>query len=280
MSRAAVQSLFRGGHVRINGSPGKPSSRLAAGDVLDVEVVPRPSLSAEPEEMPLSLVYEDGDLAVIDKPAGLVVHPAPGHESGTLANVLAATYPEARDVGSELRPGIVHRLDKDTSGLMVVALTDAAHASLQQQISGRTAERRYLALVDGRLTPEEGEIDAPIGRHRSRRSLMATHGIASRPARTSYRVLEYLHTATYLEARLHTGRTHQIRVHLSTLGYPVIGDATYGAKPYPGLSRHFLHAYRLAVDSPTTGERLEFTSTLPVELQRVLDELRSPGPLS
>jgi 23S rRNA pseudouridine1911/1915/1917 synthase len=274
VSRSAVQLLFREGHVCLNGTPGKPATRVASGDVLDVEIVPRPPLTVEPCAMPLMVIYQDGDLAVIDKPAGLVVHPAPGNQTGTLANILAALFPQARDVGSQLRPGIVHRLDKETSGLMVVALNSPAHASLQIQISSRTAERRYLALVEGRLTPEYGEIDAPIGRHRTRRTLMAPHGQASRPARTSYRVVEYLPGATFLEARLHTGRTHQIRVHFSALRHPVAGDTTYGGRPIPGLHRHFLHAHRLAFDSPSTGERLEFESTLPADLQAVLDRLR------
>jgi 23S rRNA pseudouridine1911/1915/1917 synthase len=276
-SRAAVQELFRSGHVRINGVAGKPASRLSVGDVIDVDVVPRAPLSAAPEALPLSLVYEDQDMAVVDKPAGLVVHPAPGHPSGTLANIVAAAFPQLREVGSQLRPGIVHRLDKETSGLMVIALTDAAHASLQRQISSRSADRRYLALVEGRLRPEKGEIDAPIGRHRTRRTLMAVHGLASRPARTSYRTVEDLPAVTYVEARLHTGRTHQIRVHLAALGHPIVGDVAYGGKPYPGLSRHFLHAYRLTVSSPTSGQRLEFTSPLPGDLRKVLDDLRARG---
>jgi 23S rRNA pseudouridine1911/1915/1917 synthase len=274
VSRAAVQSLFRHGHVSINSRSSKPSHRMSAGDVVDVCMALPPSLSAAPEAIPLDVVYRDRDLAVVNKPAGLVVHPAPGHAGGTLVNALAAMFPDARSVGSELRPGVVHRLDKDTSGLMVVALTAGAHASLQAQIAGRTAARRYLTIASGHILPERGVIDAPIGRHRIHRTRMAVHGLRARPARTSYGVLEYLNDMTYLEATLHTGRTHQIRVHLAAIDHPIVGDVVYGGGIIPGLERQFLHAHRLAVTSPSTGVRLEFESPLPPDLQAFLEASR------
>jgi 23S rRNA pseudouridine1911/1915/1917 synthase len=274
LSRSAVQALFRDGLIEINGVAGRPSHRAAVGDVIAVTLEPRASLSAAPELIPIVVVYQDTDLAVIDKPAGLVVHPAPGHEHGTLANALAAHFPQLTRSGSELRPGIVHRLDKNTSGLMVVALSAPALADLQAQIRSRSVSREYRALVSGRLAPRTGSVEAPIGRDRTDRKRMAVHGVAARGARTSYRVLEYVGGFSYLAATLHTGRTHQIRVHLAAIGHPIVGDATYGGPQYPGLERHFLHACRLAVTSPSSGKRLEFTSCLSADLERVIHELR------
>jgi 23S rRNA pseudouridine1911/1915/1917 synthase len=253
----------------------RPAYRLKAGDEIDVEPIFSPSLTMQPEEIPLHVVYEDRDLAVIDKPAGLVVHPAAGHESGTLANALLARFPAVQEVGQEMRPGIVHRLDKDTSGLIAVALNPAAQTSLQRQIGEREAERRYLALATGKVEPATGTIEAPIGRDPVNRKRMAVHGMAARPARTSYHVMEYLDGFSLLDVRLHTGRTHQIRVHLAAMGHSIAGDRTYHGATYPGLDRQFLHAYRLTVRSPSTGEELEFRSPLPADLQTVLDSLRT-----
>jgi 23S rRNA pseudouridine1911/1915/1917 synthase len=247
---------------------------LNADDLVEVGLGEPAPLTAEPENIPLQVVYHDSDLAVIDKPAGLVVHPAAGHHSGTLANALAALFPQAPGVGRKDRPGIVHRLDKNTSGLMVVALNPAAQQSLQRQIAQRTAERSYLALACGHLAPTRATIEAPIGRDPRDRKRMAPHGIAARPAQTSYRVLEYLPDLSFLEARLHTGRTHQIRVHLAGIGHPIAGDEAYGGAALPGLHRQFLHAYRLSLCSPSSGELLTFSSPLPPELQRVLEDLR------
>lgn len=275
ISRSLARTLILEGKVLINGARAKPSHRLSAGDEVDVDVVVPPSLTAVPEAIPLTVVYQDRDLAIVDKPAGLVVHPAAGHERGTLANALTALFPQARSVGAADRPGIVHRLDKDTSGLMVVALTPQAHASLQKQISSRTAERLYLALATGYVHPEQGSIDAPIGRDPRDRKRMAVHGVTARPARTSYRVLEYLPGFTLLEARLHTGRTHQIRVHLAATGHPLAGDRTYHGATLAHLDRQFLHAYQLILESPSTGAQLEFTSPLPEDLDTALRELRA-----
>jgi 23S rRNA pseudouridine1911/1915/1917 synthase len=203
------------------------------------------------------------------------VHPAAGHESGTLANALLARFPAVAEVGQELRPGIVHRLDKDTSGLIAVALNPTAQASLQRQIAAREAERRYIALATGKVEPAEGTIEAPIGRDPANRKRMTVHGLAARPARTTYRVLEYVDGFTLLDIRLHTGRTHQIRVHFAAIGHPLAGDTTYHGASLPSLRRQFLHADRLTVRSPSSGKELHFYSPLPTDLQVVVDALRA-----
>jgi 23S rRNA pseudouridine1911/1915/1917 synthase len=218
------------------------------------------------------VVHLDEDLAVVDKPAGLVVHPAPSHTGPTLVS-------ELEDVlgggGDPERPGIVHRLDKDTSGLLVVARTDAAHAALQAQVKRREVERIYLALAGGRLASRTGTIDAPIGRASRQRHRMAVAGAASRQARTHFTVLELLAAETYLEAKLETGRTHQIRAHFAAIGHPLAGDGTYGGEDRHDLGRQFLHAHRLAFNHPETGERLEFVSELPDDLRTALEAARA-----
>lgn len=274
VSRSAAQRMVREGHVRVNGRITRPSTRVETGDVINGRIVLPPTLSARPESIPLTIVYADDDLAVIDKPAGMVVHPAPGHSSGTVANALAALYPAIRDLDGDVRPGIVHRLDKDTSGLMVVALSASAHAALQRQIAARQAGREYCALAGGIVSPDSGVIDAPIGRDQRERSRMAAHGAAARPARTAYRVRERLPGYTLLEARLETGRTHQIRVHFAASGHPLAGDSAYGGGELPGLNRQFLHATRLTLRSPSTGEVLDLRSPLPSDLDAVLRSLR------
>jgi 23S rRNA pseudouridine1911/1915/1917 synthase len=280
LSRSRAAALIREGHVTVNGEAVKPSYRTLEGDLVQAVVVKQAGLSASPEPIPLTVVYEDADLAVIDKPAGLVVHPAPGHPGGTLANALAARYPSTPSLGAEERPGIVHRLDRDTSGLMVVALSPRGQSSLQEQIASRAASRRYLALVGGRMKPAQGTIDVPIGRDRADRKRMAIHGVAAREARTSYRVVQEFPGFSLLEASLHTGRTHQIRVHLAGVGHAIVGDDTYGGPRFPHLHRQFLHAYRLAFDSPSNGERLEFESALPSDLEGVLGALQATGATS
>ena len=220
---------------------------------------------AEPE---LRIVHLDEHLAVVDKPAGLVVHPAPSHSGPTLVSELA----EILGGGSEPeRPGIVHRLDKGTSGLLVVARDDEAHAALQEQVREREVERVYLALAGGRLASRTGTIDAPIGRAAKQRHRMAVSGAASRQARTHFTALELLPRETYLEARLETGRTHQIRAHFAAIGHPLTGDPTYGGAVRYGLERQFLHAHRLSFQHPLTGEALSFTSPLPEDLERALE---------
>jgi 23S rRNA pseudouridine1911/1915/1917 synthase len=275
ISRSLVQRLLQQGDVLLNGEASKPSRRVIPGDRIEVRPLFPASLTAQPENIPLNILYRDAELAVLDKPAGMVVHPAAGHTSGTLANALTAAFPQARDVGQRDRPGIVHRLDKDTSGLMVIALTPEAQLSLQKQISSRSAQRLYLALATGRVQPPEATIQAPIGRDASNRKRMALWGVAARPAETSYRVLEHLAGFTLLEATLHTGRTHQIRVHLSGIGHPIAGDPTYHGGQVPGLRRQFLHAHRLRFRSPSSGQELEFTSPLPPDLSQLLERVRS-----
>jgi 23S rRNA pseudouridine1911/1915/1917 synthase len=219
------------------------------------------------------VVFSDEALAVVEKPAGLVVHPAPSHRGPTLVSELEELLGGGADPE---RPGIVHRLDKGTSGLLVVARTDEAHASLQAQVRRREVERAYLALADGRLSSRTGTIDAPIGRASRRRHRMAVAGAASREARTHFTVRELLAEETFLEARLETGRTHQIRAHFAAIGHPLTGDATYGAKKgRHDLERPFLHAHRLAFAHPLTGERLEFTSELPPDLAAALEAARA-----
>jgi 23S rRNA pseudouridine1911/1915/1917 synthase len=218
------------------------------------------------------IVYSDKDLAVVDKPAGLVVHPAPSHSGPTLVSELEGILGGGADPE---RPGLVHRLDKGTSGLLVVARTDEAHAALQEQVRNREVERVYLALAGGRLGSRTGTIDAPIGRASRQRHRMAVSGAASREARTHFTVLELLAAETYLEARLETGRTHQIRAHFAAIGHPLAGDATYGGERRYGLERQFLHAHRLAFAQPTTGERLSFSSELPADLAAALEAARA-----
>jgi len=219
----------------------------------------------------LRIVHLDDDLAVVDKPAGLVVHPAPSHTGPTLVSELGDMLGGGEEAE---RPGIVHRLDKDTSGLLVVARNDATHSALQAQVQRREVERIYLALARGHLASRTGTIDAPIGRASRQRHRMAVSGAASREARTHFEVLELLSAETYLEARLETGRTHQIRAHFAAIGHPLIGDATYGGGVKYGLERQFLHAHRLAFNHPQSGERLSFSSELPADLAAVLAAAR------
>jgi 23S rRNA pseudouridine1911/1915/1917 synthase len=221
----------------------------------------------------LRIVHLDEWLAVVDKPAGLVVHPAPSHRGPTLVGELA----EILGGGDPERPGIVHRLDRGTSGLLVVARDDATHAALQNAVRRREVERAYLALAQGRLASRTGTIDAPIGRAAKQRHRMAVSGAASRQARTHFEVLELLAAETYLEARLETGRTHQIRAHFAAIGHPLVGDTTYGGESRNGLGRQFLHAHRLAFAHPATGEALSFGSGLPDDLAAVLAAARGPG---
>jgi 23S rRNA pseudouridine1911/1915/1917 synthase len=220
----------------------------------------------------LRIVHLDDSLAVVDKPAGLVVHSAPSHRGPTLVDELAEILGGGADPE---RPGIVHRLDKETSGLLVVARDDATHAALQEQVRRREVERVYLALAGGRLASRTGTIDAPIGRASRQRTRMAVSGAASRQARTHFEVLELLAAETYLEATLETGRTHQIRAHFGAIGHPLVGDATYRGEEKYGLSRQFLHAHRLAFAHPATGEAMSFRSELPADLAAALDAARS-----
>ena len=271
LSRSRIKSLIEDGHVLVEGAPCKPSRRLRPGERLALTVPPPQPIELKPESIPVHVVYQDNHLMVLDKPAGLSVHPGPGHPTHTLVNALLALIPDLPGIGGYLRPGIVHRLDKDTSGLMVVAKTESAHIHLSRQLKDRAMSKGYLALTQGRIPTSEGTIDAPLGRHPVHRKRIAVV-TGGRTARTDYRVLQHFTDATYLDVTLHTGRTHQIRVHMAHIGHPLVGDAIYGRK-HPQLPRHFLHAHKLGFTHPATGEWLVFTSPLPDDLSAFLDEM-------
>ncbi|MBM3934139.1 MAG: RluA family pseudouridine synthase [SAR202 cluster bacterium] len=274
LSRSRIQTLIEDGHVTVDDRSTKASERPRAGQRI-VVTVPDPGPSAiEPRDIPLNIVYEDRHIMVVDKPAGLTVHPAAGHYNDTLANAVLAHDPDIEGVGGEVRPGIVHRLDKDTSGLLVIAKTDEAHRRLTAQFMEREVTKVYLALVHGSLKQDEATIDAPIGRHPGDRKRMAVVS-TGRHAATKIRVVARYRGHTLIEAQPVTGRTHQIRVHLASIGHPVAGDATYG-KGHAVLKRQFLHAHRLGFCHPETGEYMEFTSDLPPDLRWVLDDLVAP----
>jgi 23S rRNA pseudouridine1911/1915/1917 synthase len=268
LSRSRARRLIDEGHVTVNGRPQRPSHPLEGGALvvatLDDAAVAPPA--AEP--IPLAIVYRDEDVIVVDKQAGLTVHPAPGHPGGTLVNALLALAPELAKVRDTMRPGIVHRLDKDTSGLLVVALSERARESLTRQLKERTVEKTYIALVEGVPRPEQGIIEAPIGRHPKHRKRMAVVA-GGRDAETRYKVIETPGKCALLEVKPVTGRTHQIRVHLAAIGHPVIGDAVYG-KRSELVGRQFLHAARLAFDLPSSGRLAEFESPLPPDLAAAL----------
>jgi len=289
-SRAAAERLLSQGGVRVNGSSEPKSHRLAAGDVLEVRVPERRPSELEPEQLDLRIAYEDEHLLVVDKPAGMVVHPAAGHDSGTLVNALLHHITDLSGVGGELRPGIVHRLDRGTSGLMVVAKNDAAHQHLARQFAARSVERVYLALVWGLPSPMEGTISGAIGRDPRDRKRMALVEGRGKPAQTRYAVLRaYGVAAALLSCRLLTGRTHQIRVHLASIGHPLIGDATYGRVtqarlkrlpesaegPVRAFPRQALHAAVLGFEHPSSGQRLRFETEPPADMRQILNTLES-----
>ena len=282
LSRARLQTLIAAGGVRVDGRAVKASHRLRAGERVAVEVPPPAPEELLPEPAELAIVHEDAHVLVVDKPAGMVVHPGAGHARGTLAAAVLAHAPGVAGVGGPRRPGIVHRLDKDTSGLLVLAKTPAAYASLVAQLARRAVTRRYLVVVHGRVAHDAGVVDAPLGRHPRDRVRMAVRPAGrGRPAVTRWRVLERFTRCTYLEVRLETGRTHQIRVHLASLGHPVVGDDVYGGRRRPPspvpLAGYALHAATLAFVHPATGERVEFRAPLPARMERLLSHLRNTG---
>ncbi len=278
LSRTAVQRLIDAGDVLVNGAPTRAAYKVRAGDVIAVRIPPPEPTTLTPETLPLDILYEDADMLVINKAAGMVVHPGAGNFSGTLVNALLAHCTDLQGVGGELRPGIVHRLDKDTSGVLVVAKHDRAIQALQRQFKAREVRKVYLALVIGNIAPPEGVIEAPIGRHRVHRQRMAVVA-EGKPARTRWRLRGRYHDAqnrvyTLLDVLLLTGRTHQIRVHFAWLGYPLVGDTIYGPahSPLPA-PRQFLHAHTLTLVHPTTGEQMTFTAPLPEDLAQLLASL-------
>ena len=290
ISRTQCQRLIAEGHVRIGDRPVKAGQRLKGGERITIIIPPIQQTSLIAEAIPLDIQYEDRDMLLVNKPAGMVVHPAPGHERGTLVNAILAHCPDLHGVGGERRPGIVHRLDKDTSGLIIVAKNDLALQMLQEQFKRREIKKIYLALVDGHFPQFEAMIDAPIGRSRRDRKRMAviphSSSARSRPAQTAVEVQNYFSLSivdgklgtdadfTQLECRPYTGRTHQIRVHLAFAGYPIVGDAVYGLRRQKvSLKRHFLHASSLTFRRPSDGLELTHTTSLPEDLRVVLDSL-------
>jgi len=268
LSRSRLQRLIAEGMVTLEGRPTKAGVRLRKGQSVEV-TVPEPVEShLEPQDIPVSVIYQDDDLAVVDKPAGLVVHPAPGHPDGTLVNALLALCPDLQGIGGTVRPGIVHRLDKDTSGLMVVAKNERAHKHLSAQLKARKFKKLYKALVCGHLASSPATIEADIGRDPGNRKRMAVVD-GGKVATTHYEVIGYYEAHTLVEARLETGRTHQIRVHFAAIGHPVAGDETYGVKTQ-GLPRQFLHASMLGFRLPSDDSWVEFNSELPEDLDSYL----------
>ncbi len=286
LSRSRVQKLIEEGLITVNGGMAKPSYRVEVGDLVVTRIPPPESLEVRPEPIPLDIVYEDEDIIVVNKPAGMVVHPAYGHRTGTLVNAVLAHCPDLAGVGDDLRPGIVHRLDKDTSGLIIVAKNDSACRHLQRQFKRREVHKVYVALLEGCLEPVRGVIEAPIGRDKKRRKRMAVVE-GGREARTEYTVVEYFgdkagHQArpyTLVEAEPKTGRTHQVRVHFASIGHPLAGDPVYGFRKQrlSGLRRQFLHAQTLGFRLPGSDEYIELTAELPDDLRAVLEELRGHG---
>jgi 23S rRNA pseudouridine1911/1915/1917 synthase len=264
LTRSKIQKLIKDGAVALNGKACKASSAVCAGDSIRI-LVPETDGDRlpEPENITLDVVYEDDDLAVINKPKGMVVHPAPGNPSGTLVNALLYRFQTLSGAGGEIRPGIVHRIDRMTSGLLVVAKNDFAHEALARQFAEHTAHREYLCLVHGNLKEDSGTVDAPIGRHKTDRKRMAVTEDGRR-AVTHWHVLERFGTETLLDVRLETGRTHQIRVHMAYIKHPILGDEVYGSPaPKLGLNGQALHGYRLTFSHPRTGETMSFTAPLP-----------------
>lgn len=280
-----MQELIEEGLVVVNGQPAKDSQKVKPGDKIAVQAAPRPPLKAEPESIPLDVLYEDEDVLAINKPAGMTVHAGAGHESGTLVNALLGRGQELSRTEDELRPGIVHRLDKETSGILLVAKNDHAHVVLAEAFRERTVKKTYLALVEGELKGEAGRIELPIARDPVRRNRMTARRTetlsTARPARTDWRVLARIGPATLVEIQLHTGRTHQIRVHFSALKHPVVGDTLYGAAKrlraghadLPEMDRNFLHSARIGFRQPRTGDAIQLTAPLPGELRDYLKRL-------
>ncbi|MDP3230337.1 MAG: RluA family pseudouridine synthase, partial [Acidovorax sp.] len=285
-SRARLQKLLKSGLVEVNGKVLAASYRVRAGDAVTLTVPPPEPSDLLPEALPLAIVYEDRDLLVVNKPPGLVVHPGAGHRKGTLLNALLHHCPALKEIGEISRPGLVHRLDKDTSGLLVVAKTELAHQALVRQFQEHTITKKYLALVWGRLPQREGQIDLEVGRHPTERRKMSVHPRRGKTALTRWRVIKELPgPLTLVELTPQTGRTHQLRVHLASLGHPVLGDATYGGgvsrlAGHPKLKglaplvrRQLLHAWQLGFTHPLTGERLSWEAPLPEDFREILDFL-------
>jgi 23S rRNA pseudouridine1911/1915/1917 synthase len=277
LSRSQVDKLIKSGLVKLNNGPAKHGYRIKTDDRILVKVPPAKEIEAGPEDIPLDIVYEDNDIIVINKPPGIVVHPAAGNAEHTLVNALLHHCKDLSGIGGSIRPGVVHRIDKDTSGLIVFAKNDEAHLNLAKQIKDREVKKLYLALVYGKMKSNSGIIDAPMGRHPVHRKKMAvirSQNLKKRDALTYYKVVKRYIGYTLVELDLKTGRTHQIRVHLSYIGYPVVGDRTYSKKNNEiGASRQLLHAYQIGFHHPITGKYLEFRTEMPGDMRDVLGAL-------
>ncbi len=273
-SRSRLQDWIRAGRVLVNGSAAKSSTVLHGGEEVQVDPAELVPLKAVAEDIPLEVLYEDESVIAVNKPAGMVVHAGAGAHSGTLTNALVHRFGTLSQLGGELRPGIVHRLDRYTSGVILVARNDAAHQALARQFSTRTVEKIYLALVHGRLAKDEGRIASPIARDPVHRTRMTTRVPTGRTALTNYKVLERIEQFTYVEVKIGTGRTHQIRVHFASIGHPVAGDKLYGAS-VGGFGRYFLHAARITFTSPASGEKVTVEAPLPADLREWLVQVCS-----
>ncbi len=272
-SRSRIQQLIRNEFVTLNGFSARPRDLVRTGDSVEMNEPPPEKIDNQPEAIPLDVLYEDEDLIVINKPAGLVVHPGAGQREHTLVNALLHYFPKLSGIGGKERPGIVHRLDKDTSGCLVVAKTDEAHRGLSAQFAGQTVEKIYLALVAGKLRKSAGIVEAKIGRHPVHRQRMSIASKRGRAAKTEYRVVSSSDEISLVECKLHSGRTHQVRVHLQHLGHPVVGDKVYGthAKAFP---RQMLHAWKLGFQHPRTGEWKNFEAAVPDDFAEAVKSLR------
>jgi len=273
-SRSRIQQLIRQQFVTLNGSSPRPRDILRIGDRISVNEPPLQKIESRPEAIPLNVLFEDDDLIVINKPAGLVVHPGSGQPEHTLVNALLHHSAHLSGIGGKERPGIVHRLDKETSGSLVVAKNDEAHRSLSTQFESRTVDKIYLALVAGKLRKTAGTIEEKIGRHPKYRQQMSVQSSRGRAAKTEYRVVSSSNEMSLVECKLHSGRTHQIRVHLHHLGHPVLGDKVYGARFAKTFPRQMLHAWKLGFEHPRSGERKNFEAPLPQDFQSALNSLR------
>lgn len=290
LSRTHAARLIRQGRITVNGRVKKAGYLARYGDTVRAEIPPPQCARSRPQPIPVTVLFEDGHLLVVDKPAGMVVHPAPGHADGTLVNALLYRYPNLQGIGGQRRPGIVHRLDKDTSGCLVVAKDDATHEGLSRQFKGRRVEKSYIALVYGNPSTAAGSIDLPIGRHPTHRKKMSTKSRRARPTHTVWKVKESFAGVSLLEIGLQTGRTHQIRVHCAAIGHPVVGDMVYGGKnrwkqiPDPAVrdvvrpaNRQLLHAWKLAFTHPITGRVVRCKAPLPEDMEITLTCLRALG---
>jgi 23S rRNA pseudouridine1911/1915/1917 synthase len=275
-SRSRLQTLIRNQNVKLNGAPARPRDLIRAGDGIELTEPPLEKIDNLPEAIPLDVLYEDEELIVINKAPGLVVHPGAGHREHTLVNALLHHFPTLSGIGGKERPGIVHRLDKETSGCLVVAKTDATHRGLSTQFAERTVEKVYLALVAGKMRKRAGTIAEKIGRHPVHRQRMSVASQWGRAAKTEYRVLASSEKMSLVECRLHSGRTHQIRVHLHHLGHPVLGDKVYGAKQATNFPRQMLHAWKLGFQHPRTGEWKTFEAPAPADFHEPASSLEPP----